>query len=110
MCNDPVEGSWLFAFRLINAARNLARLAASSAVSACGVERAGPIRKNRVKRSKSRKKALCSQRPPNVRPEKSSEFSERPILTVTIAAPQRKMGGETLRGPTIIFAARIPSA
>jgi hypothetical protein len=41
------------------------------------VERAGPIRKNRVKRSKSRKKALCSQRPPNVRPEKSSEFLER---------------------------------
>src|SRR5215813_12686325 len=63
--------------RDINAARNLARLAASSAVSACGVESAGPIRKNRVKRSKSRKKALCSQRPSNMRPEKSSEFSER---------------------------------
>src|SRR5262249_16987223 len=78
--------------RDINADRNLARLAASSAVSACGVERAGPIRKDRVKRSKSRKKALCSQRPSkalcsqrpsNVRPEKSSEFSERSMLTVT---------------------------
>jgi len=65
--------------RDINAARNLACLAASSAVSACGVERAGPICKNRVKRSKSRKKALCSQRPPNVRLEKSSEFSERGV-------------------------------
>ena len=65
--------------RDINAARNRACLAASSAVSACGVERAGPICKNRVKRSKSRKKALCSQRPPNVRLEKSSEFSERGV-------------------------------
>jgi len=72
--------------RDINAARNLARLAASSAVSACGVERAGPIRKDRVKRSKSRKKALCSQRPPNVRPEKSSEFSERGLNSMRDAA------------------------
>lgn len=81
--------------RDVNAARNLARLAASSAVSACGVERAGPIRKNRVKRSKSRKKALCSQRPCNVRPEKSSEFSERSILTVTA----EKNGGRDAAWP-----------
>lgn len=34
-----------------NAARNLAGLAASSAVSACGEERSGPTRKSRVKRT-----------------------------------------------------------
>src|SRR5262249_13769419 len=43
--------------RDINAARNLARLAASSAVSACGVERIGPIRKNRVKRSQKQEES-----------------------------------------------------
>lgn len=37
--------------RDVNAALNLARLAASSAVSACGEERSGPVRKNRVKRA-----------------------------------------------------------
>ena len=34
-----------------NAAKNLERLAASSAVSACGEERSGAVRKNRVKRA-----------------------------------------------------------
>ena len=34
-----------------NAALNLARIAASSAVTACGENRAGPARKSRVKRS-----------------------------------------------------------
>jgi putative transposase len=43
--------------RDVNAARNLARLAASSAVSACGVERAGPIRKNRVNRSQKQEES-----------------------------------------------------
>jgi putative transposase len=37
--------------RDVNAALNLARLAASSAVTACGEERSGPVRKSRVKRS-----------------------------------------------------------
>src|SRR6516165_8751514 len=46
--------------RDINAARNLARLAASSAVSACGVERAGPIRKNREKRSQNAGRLHCT--------------------------------------------------
>jgi len=34
-----------------NAAKNLERLAASSAVSACGEERSGAARKSRVKRA-----------------------------------------------------------
>ena len=34
-----------------NAAKNLERLAASSAVSACGEERSGAVRKSRVKRA-----------------------------------------------------------
>ena len=37
--------------RDLNAARNLERLAASFAVSACGEERSGAVRKNRVKRA-----------------------------------------------------------
>lgn len=37
--------------RDLNAARNLERLAASSAVSACGEERSGAVRKPRVKRA-----------------------------------------------------------
>ena len=37
--------------RDVNAAVNLARYAASSAVSACGEERSGPVRKSRVKRA-----------------------------------------------------------
>jgi putative transposase len=37
--------------RDLNAARNLERLAASSAVSACGKERSGAVRKPRVKRA-----------------------------------------------------------
>jgi len=36
--------------RDLNAARNLEHLAASSAVSACGEERSGAVRKPRVKR------------------------------------------------------------
>jgi putative transposase len=36
--------------RDVNAALNLARLAASSAVTACGALRSGPARKSRVKR------------------------------------------------------------
>jgi putative transposase len=40
--------------RDVNAALNLARLAASSAVTACGEERSGPVRKARVKRSSAK--------------------------------------------------------
>lgn len=37
--------------RDVNAAKNLERLASSSAVTACGVERSGTVRNSRVKRS-----------------------------------------------------------
>lgn len=37
--------------RDLNAARNLERLVASSAISACGEERSGAVRKPRVKRA-----------------------------------------------------------
>jgi putative transposase len=45
------------AARDVNAALNLARLAASSAVSACGAERSGPVRKSRVKRAATKQEA-----------------------------------------------------
>jgi len=51
--------------RDVNAALNLARLAASSAVTACGEERSGAKRKPRVKRSSAKQE------------EKSYDFSER---------------------------------
>jgi putative transposase len=52
-CSFESERDW-------NAARNLERLAASSAVSACGEERSGAVRKSRVKR------ALVKQEPNSI--------------------------------------------
>jgi putative transposase len=51
--------------RDLNAARNLERLAASFAASACGEERSGAVRKNRVKRASKKqepngKDELCA--------------------------------------------------
>jgi putative transposase len=44
--------------RDVNAALNLAHIAASSAVTACGEERSGPVRKSRVKRASTKQEAM----------------------------------------------------
>lgn len=53
VCKHKIE-------RDLNAARNLERLAASSAVSACGEERSGTVRKPRVKRASAKQEPNSS--------------------------------------------------